>query len=122
MKKYYKSEDRERKTGKWSEGKRNIVKLDEPAGVIITRCRHFRNAESAKSWGSRFGTVLACHKVDDTRYTRNIEYRCKDCISVPPPLEVPIDREEFTITKDLELVRGIHHERKFSIDLVDKSQ
>ncbi len=90
------------------------------AGVIITRVKRFADYEAAKRWGSRFGTVIACEKIDTSRYLRDIEYKCKDCIGSPPPLEIQIGREEYALNENLELVRS--REEKLSIDLLDTDQ
>jgi hypothetical protein len=45
-----------------------------PHAPCRTMVKRAKDSETAKRWGSRFGTVIACNKVDISHYHRNVEH------------------------------------------------
>lgn len=66
-----------------------------------TLLKYFKNKRSAETWGARFGTVIACFKVDKSEYLENIE-RLK---LEQEPLSIGFANESFAVDKDLNIVR-----------------
>ncbi len=104
------------KDGLVTDGK-SKVKIPDLAssGEIITKVKRANNPERAKVWAARFGSVISCHKVDTSRYYTSIEFLDLK----QEPLEIPIDREEYELSKDLEISRHSFNGQKF---VIDKSQ
>lgn len=83
-----------------------------PHRTIISRRK---TAKAAMRWGSRYGTVISCEKVDTTSYLKNIEYlNLKQ-----KPRIIKLDKEEFIVTKRLELEHSLDTgvKKVFEIDI-----
>lgn len=84
------------------DGNRKVVNTADktppiPARTLLRRCKTHKQA---MRYGERFGTVVACHKVDVTHYVKSTEYR-----QLPPrPISISIDKQEYTIGEDFEIV------------------
>jgi hypothetical protein len=72
----------------------------------------FFNKEKAKRWGSRYGTVISCRKVDKSRYLENIEHL--NLKQEPPTIELA--QEEFVLSRTLELERP---RRRYDVDKIN---
>lgn len=80
-----------------------IIKLEDvlmPAPKR-TLLKYFKDKTSAEKWGARFGTVIACFKVDKSGYLENIEH----LLLTQEPLTVEFSNEGFSVDKDLNVSR-----------------
>lgn len=81
---------------------RSLKKIDIlPKVPYVTFLRFFPSYRRAIKWASKRGTVLSCRKVSPSYYLDSIAYKCRDIVD--RPIELEIKREEYTITKDLEI-------------------
>jgi hypothetical protein len=64
-----------------------------------TLFKRFRDSRAAKKWGSRFGTVISCHKVDISPYYFNIEH-----LNIEP-ITVELENNGYSLNKSLEVSR-----------------
>jgi len=78
---------------------------------VITKLKWAKNGKRAMVWAKKFGSVIACKKVDSHLYQLNkINYLRIE----PKPMEVDISAEEFIIGRDMEIEPAIS--RKDTID------
>ena len=70
-----------------------------PEAPSRTLIKAFRSHEAAMKYGKRYGTVVSCHKVDTSPYLLNIEH-----LNLGEPRAIEIDRAEFVLGEDVEIV------------------
>lgn len=73
-----------------------------PPAPTRTLLKRFKDHKAAERWGSNIGTVVACFKVDKTRYLENIEHLKLD---PQTPISVGMDSGMFNIDKSLQVSR-----------------
>ena len=86
------------------------IPFSVPSKTLVNR---FKNSETAKKWGARFGTVISCFKVDKMPYLENIEHLNLN----QEPINIMIEKDEFNINTSLEINSRDKH---FNIEIVDK--
>lgn len=96
-------------------------KIDRlPLVPCRTLLKRFKDGESAKRWGARFGTVISCRKVDTAPYFKNIEY----LNLTGKPISIEFDKEEYMVNKALELSRPRidFEDKKIDVQIVDNDK
>jgi hypothetical protein len=82
-----------------------LIKVKEdimPPPPRRTLPKRFKSNKQAKKWGSRYGTVVGCHKVDTEYYLRNIEYlNLKQ-----EPIVIEVETGEYVMGRDFEVARS----------------
>ena len=89
------------------------VKLDDVPMPAPQRTLfgYFKGRTMAEKWGSRFGTVIACFKVDKSGYLENIEHLNLE----QEPLHIGMATEGYSINESLQVVRS--REEEFNIEI-----
>ncbi len=102
---------------KGEKGKVGSISPPESLQKCRTLFGRFKNSEAAKRWGSRFGAVKACFKVDVSPWFKKVEH-----IDLNKPISVVIERDEYVLNQALELSRPTidYENKKIDVEVVDK--
>ena len=82
----------------------------------ITKLKWAKDNRQAARWGRKFGSVIACFKVESHEYRlKMIEHLRLE----PRPIEVDISPEEFVVGRDL-IVEPVAKTKKIEVDDSDE--
>ena len=86
-----------------------------PTAPRRTLVELFYNPRGARKWGSRFGTVISCKKVDKSHYLENIEHLNLE----QETMTIELEQEDYVLTRTLELERPrkVFEEKKYEVEI-----